>query len=71
MIPMIAKKAMPYRGREYRAGDRFDALPIDAAALKYQGSADFVPRDTSPAPPAEDEPSKGRRYRRRDLQAEE
>lgn len=68
MIRMIARRAVPYRGHTYRPGDQFDATPLDAAMLRYQEYADFVPRAT----PVGDDPAPSKRkYRRRDLQAEE
>jgi hypothetical protein len=64
---MIARRAVPYRGHTYRPGDQFDAVPIDAAMLRYQGLADFAPSSVS----ATDVPVSKRKYRRRDLQAED
>ena len=70
-IALIAKRAFTHRGRTYQAGERFEIAPVDAAALRYQGLAAFVPRDTPPPDEPEKPSTKGRTYKRRDLQAED
>jgi len=66
-IRLIARQAFTHQGRAYRPDDHFETTPIEAAALTYQGKADFLP----PAAAA-DAAAKGKgRYRRRDLRADE
>ena len=42
MTSMRARVAFPFHGRELRPGDLLQAPPAEAAALRYQGKADFV-----------------------------
>jgi hypothetical protein len=66
LVPMSVRVAFEFHGRALRPGDRIEAGPVEALALKYAGKADYVePASAAPSPPR----SK-RRYRRRDLQAE-
>lgn len=83
-IALIARRALEYGGRALGAGDVFDATPIDAAILTYRHHAAFAPTGVtaSPAPSSvavvvvapsaeEDPPKPKRRYRRKDLIADE
>ena len=58
---MVAAKDFTHDGECYAAGECFQAEPIHAAALKYQGKALFARQALV------DEPG---RYRRRDLRAD-
>ena len=85
-ISLIANKDLTYAGHNLTAGDYFEATPIEAAALTYQRKARFTrKRDRIKVEEVEAEyglnsltdtpdaeiPRPKRRYRRRDLQAEE
>lgn len=74
MIALVAKQPLSYAGRDLRAGDVFEAKPIDAAVLTYKRRAGFAPKDATPTPEPEPEPAPGtrrRRYRTRELKADE
>lgn len=64
MPTMRALTAFTFRGRDLQPGDRLQAPPAEAAALKYQRKADFV---TGEQP----EPKKRIRKRRKDIQTED
>lgn len=65
---LIATQSFTWQGRALEAGDRFDVPPVEAAVLVYrQRRARFAAGADEPAA----EPPKRRRYRRRDLRAEE
>jgi hypothetical protein len=67
LIPMVAREDLSNEGTPVAKGEYFEAKPIHAAALKYKNRAVFTDkREPEPEP----EPPK-RRYRRRDVQAEE
>lgn len=82
-IMLIARGALTYAGRVIADGERFEAAAIDAAVLHYRRQAVFAPRVRPPAPvpgadvctparvvaPATDRPR--RRYKRRDMEAED
>jgi hypothetical protein len=69
MIPLKAQEDLTYAGRDFKAGDVFEAAPVEAAALTYKRRAIFADKDEPLTP--EPEPPQRRRYRRRDLQAQE
>jgi hypothetical protein len=81
LISLIATTALTYRGKAVAEGELFHAPPIEALALNYAKQAMFAPRrlqrpDIEPEPPpAVVEPTVApkprRRYRRRDLQADD
>jgi hypothetical protein len=48
MIALVARQDLPYRGREVKMGESFDAAPIDAAILTYHRKAVFAPSRTPP-----------------------
>lgn len=66
---MVATSAFRHRGRLVAIGDRFTAIPVEAAAYSYQRLATY---DTQRAAmtTAPVDPPKRRTYRRRDLIAE-
>lgn len=65
LIPLRARVAFLHDGTPINPGECFEAGPMTAAALHYQGKVDFA---TTTEPP---EPIRKRRaYKRRDLQAE-
>lgn len=65
---LIATQSFTWHGRALEAGDRFDVPPVEAAVLVYrQRRARFAGAAEEPGPEA---PTKRRRYKRRDLQAE-
>lgn len=82
---LIATASYPYAGRSLSTGDAFEASERDAQTLKLIGRAVDAPsegppvhaiqtRDLTPKDPpsgTHPEPTPKRRYRRRDLQAEE
>jgi hypothetical protein len=67
MITLVAREPLTYAGRDFQAGDVFEAIPIDAATLTYKRRAKFAEPGTELTP---DKPARGR-YRRRDLRPEE
>lgn len=78
MPTIVATKDYPYGTRKLKVGDRFEATDRDADLLVKIGMAKPVTvttRAMSPAAPTGDvtseSPRPKRRYRRRDLQAEE
>lgn len=46
LIRMRAKVPFEFEGHHYRAGQPLSVVPIMAAALRYQGKADFVQSST-------------------------
>lgn len=50
MIALIARRSLTYDGRTVRAGERFDASPLDAAVLTYHRQAVFAPRRQASRP---------------------
>lgn len=83
-VNLIARQALELHGRRIAAGECFEAQALDAAALTYQQAAEFDPKQdqqtaAARAPvaaqvkrrPARARPQRGRRYSRRDLEAEE
>ena len=80
-ISLIAIKPLTYAGQEYAAGDYFEASPVWAAALRYQKKAKLFsqpdPRWQHVSglgeliPVVVESPRPKRRYRRRDMKAEE
>lgn len=70
MIALVARESLSYAGREFQAGDVFEATPIEAAALTYKRRAMFAGKGAELTPPPE-QPRRRGRYRRRDLQADE
>ena len=77
MIALVAARPLVYGHRCLRAGDRFEATPIDAAVLTYHRQAAFAPRGPVAEPPPapvldvpEAAPTR-RRTRRRALEAED
>jgi len=70
MIPLVANVPLSYAGRDFQAGDVFEATPAEAAALTYRQRARFADKDAELTPEPEQAPVRRRRYRRRDLQAE-
>ena len=68
-VPVI--KAFAHEGRAYQAGDTIDVAPVVAAALHHRGVVSLTRdvRAQQSADPPKKSPS--RRYRRRDLQAED
>jgi hypothetical protein len=77
MPTIVATKDYPYGTRKLKVGDRFEATERDAALLVKVGMAN--PVDVTPVGPQVDPPADiatetvrpKRRYRRKDLQAEE
>lgn len=54
MIALIARGELTYHGRTVSAGELFEAVPIDAAVLRYHRQVDFAPRGAriaAPSPP--------------------
>lgn len=86
-VTLLAQRPLDYAGRVVGAGEPFEATPIDAAVLTYRGQAVFAPPGVRSRPPAPVVPtaapstadaaepeagaSRRRRYRRRDLTAED
>jgi hypothetical protein len=79
-VPVTARKAFIYDGRPVARGERLWLAPLDAAlrARRQEVSlsrvaAELTPDVVEPDPPSPiiDEPPPRRRYRRRDLEAEE
>lgn len=60
-ITMRALASFEFNGRQYEADEEFTVAPIEAAALRHQGKADFAVGEA---------PKPKRRYRRRDMQPE-
>ena len=80
LIPMIATRDFTWQGRAVRAGDYLDVTGAESLALRHSNKAKFAKSswhtyqvaDLQPvAEPAETPQPTRRRYRRRDLQAEE
>ena len=71
MITLVAKQPLTYAGRDFRAGDVFAAEPVYAAILTYQRKAKFAEAFTPLTPEPEPETPRRRRYRTRQLKAEE
>lgn len=65
MVQMIALADFRYARRDLRAGDAFEASDRDAGILRTVRRARFADDET----PSQDRPR--RRYRRRDLRAED
>jgi hypothetical protein len=57
--------------RHLTAGEVFEVAPVEAAALVYQKKAKFAPPSTPARQAAVPEDPPRRRYRRRDLRAED
>jgi hypothetical protein len=76
-IPLVARRAFVFQrptGGQLtcRAGERVEVTPIEAVLLRARGDAEFAPAaSSSPVPPPQTAPRPKRRYRRRDLAAEE
>lgn len=78
---LTATQSFPYDGRQLRAGDEFEASARDAEVLMRAGRAEASAASSKPAEteaeaaPAEEEAAllakPRRRYKRRDLMAEE
>jgi hypothetical protein len=64
---MIATAAFTWRGRRVAAGERLELSAVDAAIVKYRHQATFAPAASSSGAPE----APRRRYKRRDLEAEE
>jgi len=74
-IPLVARRAFVFQrptGGQLtcRAGERVEVTPIEAVLLRARGDAEFAPA-ASPVTPPQTAPRPKRRYRRRDLAAEE
>jgi hypothetical protein len=62
-VKMIADMSFPYAGKDLNAGDEFEATEDDAFALRVYKRAHDAPDHG--------EQKSSRRYRRRDMQAED
>jgi hypothetical protein len=75
-VTVRALKAFTYRHRDVRRNDAVTMTPLDAAVHARRGdvslAAGYRTRDVTPElPEPEPEPRRTRRYRRRDLVAED
>ena len=50
MIPLVANVPLSYAGRDFQAGDVFEATPAEAAALTYRQRARFADKDAELTP---------------------
>lgn len=75
LIPLVARRAFTFRrltgaALSCTAGERCEVTPIEAVLLRARGDVDYAPVRPAVSPLPEKKPSR-RRYRRRDLEAEE
>lgn len=68
-IELVARADFDYRGQSYRAGEEFALPAVEAIILLNRRVAAF--RRRTPDTPEADPPKRTRRYRRRDLTAED
>lgn len=69
-IALVARRDFEFKGQQYVAGEAFEAEAVIAVLHLHAGRARFA-RGHDLAPVAPETPKPRRRYRRRDLTAEE
>jgi hypothetical protein len=70
-VTVTATKAFEYRGRSIRRGARLAMAPIDAAIEARRGNVTLIVGQHVTPDPEPEAPRSRRRYRRRDLVAED